>query len=160
MLKTATTNPPPARAPYSYRTDAAVPAFDDDRPIIVFDGLCALCSGWAQFVLRFDRAKRFRLLTAQSPLGRAIYAHYGLDPADYETNILLADGRAWFKSEACLRMIEGLGMPWSMAGAVRALPLSWRDRAYGVLARNRLRIWGSRDTCYLPQPADRDRFLA
>ena len=57
---------------YSYRADPAVPDFPDDRPIIVFDGYCALCSGWARFVLRHDRRERYRLLAAQSPLGRAL----------------------------------------------------------------------------------------
>ena len=80
--------------PYSYRDDPAVPSFPDDKPIIVFDGYCALCSGWAAFVLRHDPDSRFRLLSAQSPLGHALYVHYGLDPEDYETNILIANGHA------------------------------------------------------------------
>ncbi len=63
------------REPYSYRTDPAVPGFPDDRPIIVFDGYCALCAGWAQFVIKHDRAGTCRLLSAQSPLGRALYIH-------------------------------------------------------------------------------------
>lgn len=147
------------REPYSYRADPRLPGFPDDRPIIVFDGYCALCSGWAQFVLRHDRRGVFRLLAAQSPLGRALYMHYGLDPQDYETNILIADGIATFKSEACIRMAEGLGLPWSLAGIARILPRPWRDRLYGVLARNRLRVFGRRATCYAPDARDADRFL-
>jgi predicted DCC family thiol-disulfide oxidoreductase YuxK len=148
------------RAPYSYRGDPAVPAFPDDRPIIIFDGYCALCSGWAQFVLRHDTRGIFRLLPAQTRLGRALYVHYGLDPVDYETNILIADGAASFKAEACIRMAEGLGFPWSLAAAFRILPPAWRDRLYGMLARNRLRIFGQRTTCYAPDPRFADRFLA
>jgi predicted DCC family thiol-disulfide oxidoreductase YuxK len=148
------------RPPYSYRADPAVPAFPDDRPIIVFDGYCALCSGWAQFVLRHDPLATYRLLPAQSPLGRALYVHYGLDPTDYETNILIADGRAWFKSEGCIRMAEGLGFPWSLAAAFRILPITVRDRLYASLARNRLRIFGKRATCYAPDQRYQDRFLA
>jgi len=145
--------------PYSYREDPAVPRFSDDRPIIIFDGYCALCSGWAQFVLRHDRDARYRLLAAQSPLGRALYVHYGLDPEDYETNILIADGTAWFKSEGSIRMAEGLGAPWSLAAAFRLLPLRVRDRLYEFIARNRLRFFGKRDVCYAPDPRYRDRFL-
>ena len=147
-------------APYSYRADPAVPAFPDDRPVIVFDGYCALCSGWAQFVLRHDARGVYRLVAAQSRLGRALYVHYGLDPQDYETNILIAHGIATFKSEACIRMAEGLGAPWSLAAIGRVLPRSWRDRLYGVLARNRLRVFGRRETCYLPDHRHADRFLA
>ena len=148
-----------SRPPYSYRDDPALPRFPDDRPIIIFDGYCALCSGWAQFVLRHDRQGRYRLLAAQSPLGQALYVHYGLDPQDYETNILIADGLAWFKSEGSIRMAEGLGLPWSLARGFRVLPLAWRDWLYAALARNRLRLFGKRETCFLPDPAYADRFL-
>jgi predicted DCC family thiol-disulfide oxidoreductase YuxK len=145
---------------YSYRADPAVPAFPDDRPIIVFDGYCALCSGWAQFVLRHDPSGTYRLLPAQSQLGRALYVHYGLSPTEYETNILIADGVAWFKSEGCIRMAQGLGFPWSLAAVFRVLPTAVRDRLYASLARHRLRIFGKRATCYLPEPRYQDRFLA
>jgi predicted DCC family thiol-disulfide oxidoreductase YuxK len=148
------------RAPYSYRDDPAVPGFPDDKPIIIFDGHCAFCSGWARFVLRHDRTERYRLMAAQSPLGRALYVHYGLDPEDYETNILIADGRAWFKSEGSIRMAEGLGFPWSLAAAFRVLPMPWRDALYLFVARNRLRIAGRRATCYRGDPACAHRFLA
>ena len=148
------------REAYSYRADATVPEFPDDRPIILFDGHCALCSGWARFVLKHDKAGRFRLLPAQTALGRALYLHYGLDPDDYETNILLEGGRAWFRSEGSIRMGEGLGAPWSWAAGLRAAPLAWRDALYGVIARNRLRWFGRREVCYLGDPAHAERFLA
>src|SRR5258705_10594246 len=84
------------RPPYSYRGDGEFPVFPDDRPIIIFDGYCALCSGWAQFVLRHDTRGVYRLLAAQTPLGRALYVHYGLDPQDSESNFLIAEGIATF----------------------------------------------------------------
>ena len=145
---------------YSYRTDPAVPSFADDKPLIIFDGYCAMCSGWAQFVLRHDHAGGYRLLPAQSPLGHALYVHYGLDPHDYETNILIADGLAWFKSEGSIRMAEGLGFPWSLAAVFRILPRALRDRVYESIARNRLRLFGKRETCYRPDKRYEDRFLA
>jgi len=144
---------------YSYRRDSTVPDFADDRPIVIFDGHCVLCSGWANFILRHDRGDRYRLLAAQSPLGRALYVHLGLDPNDYQTNILLADGIAWLKSEGSIRMAEGLGLPWRLAGAFRVLPLPFRDWLYELIARNRFRLLGRREICYLPSPAFRDRFL-
>jgi predicted DCC family thiol-disulfide oxidoreductase YuxK len=145
--------------PYSYRADPAVPPFPDDRPIIVFDGYCALCSGWARFVLRHDPEARYRLLPAQTPLGRAIYVHYGLNPEDYETNILISEGLAWFKSEGSIRMAEGMGPPWSIAGLFRVVPVDVRDRLYEFVARNRLRIFGRRNTCYRAEQPYEDRFL-
>jgi predicted DCC family thiol-disulfide oxidoreductase YuxK len=150
----------PPRTKFSYRRDPAVPSFPDDRPIIIFDGTCVLCSGFAQFVLKHDRCRRFRLLPAQTPLGAALYGHYGLDPKSYETNILLEEGEAWLKSEGSIRMFERLGLPWSLASAWRIVPHPIRDRLYDVVARNRLRWFGVRETCLLSAPGHEDRFLA
>ena len=149
----------PARLPYSYRDDPRVPDFPDDQPIIVFDGHCVLCSHWAQFVIRRDRKKKFKLLAAQSLLGHALYEHYGLDPVDYQTNILISDGVAWFESESSIRMLEGLGWPWSWFTITRILPRFLRDRAYALVARNRFRLFGRRDVCFTPTPDIRERFL-
>jgi predicted DCC family thiol-disulfide oxidoreductase YuxK len=148
------------RAPYSYRDDPAVPDFPDDKPIIIFDGYCALCSGWAQFVLKHDPAGKYRLLAAQSKLGHALYIHYRLDPEDYETNILIENGVAYFKSEGSIRMGEGLGFPASMAKVFRILPLALRDPLYEFVARNRLKFFGKRETCFMPDKNYEDRFLA
>ena len=146
-------------AAFSYRQDPTVPDFPDDRPIIILDGHCVLCSGWANFVLRHDHLGKYRLLAAQSPLGRALYLHWGLDPVNYQTNILLADGIAWFKSEGSIRMAEGLGFPWSLAATFRVMPLSLRDWLYGLVAKNRFRLFGRREICYLPPVEFRDRSL-
>ena len=148
------------REAYSYRNDPSVPEFADDKPIIIFDGYCALCTGWAAFVLRHDKHNRYRLLTAQSELGQSLYVHYGLDPQDYETNILIDKGLAWFKSEGSIRMAVGLGWPWRAAAILRILPTRFSDWLYDGIARNRLRWFGKRDACYMPAPADADRFLS
>jgi predicted DCC family thiol-disulfide oxidoreductase YuxK len=147
------------RAPFSYRCDPAVPSFPDDRPIIIFDGKCVLCSGFARFILRTDRHERFRLLAAQSSLGAAVYSHFGLDPINYESNILLANGHVWLKSESSIRILEMLGFPWTLVAIVRLFPPRARDWLYDLIARNRLRWFGARKTCYLPDPAQAHRFL-
>jgi len=147
------------RAAYSYRNDPAVPKFPDDHPIILFDGYCALCTGFAQIVLKHDAAAKFRLLPAQSALGHALYVHYGLNPQDYETNILIDDGIAWFKSEAGIRILEDLGRPWSLVGGLRILPRPVRDQLYDFIARNRLRVFGKHATCHTPDASERGRFL-
>ncbi|MDZ5646755.1 thiol-disulfide oxidoreductase DCC family protein [Nitrospirillum sp. BR 11828] len=146
-------------AAYSYRDDPSVPAFPDDKPIIVFDGHCVLCSGFAQFVMRHDPAGRFRLMAAQTPLGAALYRHYGLDPVDYQTNLVLEDGVARVKSDSSIRVFECLGFPWSLLTLARLLPRPLRDALYSLVARNRLRWFGARAVCYLPTPEQRDRFI-
>jgi predicted DCC family thiol-disulfide oxidoreductase YuxK len=150
----------PLRPAYSYRSDPAVPDFADDHPILVFDGECIFCSGWVNFILRHDRQGRYRFITAQSPLGQALYRHYGLDSRDYETNMLIADGIAYLKSEGSLRLAAGLGFPWKLAGILRLIPKSIRDPLYEWIARNRYRIAGRRNTCFVPSPEHRARFLA
>jgi predicted DCC family thiol-disulfide oxidoreductase YuxK len=119
-----------------------------------------LCSRSAQFVLRHDRRGIYRLMAAQTSLGHALYVHYGLDPRDYQTMILIADGVPAFRSEAVIRIAQGLGLPWSLAAIVRMLPRAVRDWLYDALARNRFRVFGRRATCFLPDPRDADRFLA
>ena len=148
-----------AREAYSYRNDAAVPPFPDDHPILIFDGHCVLCSSFARFILRVDRRRRFRLMAAQSPLGIALYRHFGLHPTDYETNILIEDGWTWLKSEGSIRVFEELGWPWSLVSVARLLPRPVRDRLYEIVARNRLRWFGVRQTCFLPDPSHADRFI-
>jgi predicted DCC family thiol-disulfide oxidoreductase YuxK len=146
---------------FSYRSDPAVPPFPDDRPIVIFDGKCVLCSGTALFVLRWDRHRRFRLLAAQTPIGTALYRHFGLDPVGYDTIILLADGRARVRSDAAIGILAGLGLPWSVLAAVsRLVPRPVRDWLYDIVARNRLNWFGVRHTCFLPDPSQADRFLS
>lgn len=150
----------PGQRDFSYRDDEAVPDFDDGRPIIVFDGHCVFCSAWVRFVLKQDRRQRYRFIAAQTPLGDALYRHYGLDTRDYETNMLLERGRAYFKSDGTIRMLTGLGFPWSLAAVLRIVPGRLRDAIYGFVARRRLLIAGRRDSCYLPTPEERGRFLS
>lgn len=145
---------------YSYRNDPAVPRFADDKAVVIFDGMCVMCSRFAQLILRRDKAKRFRMLTAQSDLGAALYRHYELDPVSYETNVLIEDGRAYFKSEASMRILARLGLPWSLARAGYVLPRPVRDPLYDVIARNRLRWFGVREQCFVPQAEDSDRFVS
>jgi predicted DCC family thiol-disulfide oxidoreductase YuxK len=137
-----------------------VPRFPDDRPIFIFDAHCVLCSRWVELVLRYDHAGRYRLLSAQSMLGRALYVHYGLDPENYETNILLIGGVAIIKAEGSIRLAMSLGFPWSLAGILRVLPRGLADALYDWVARNPFRMFGRRDTCYLPRAVEQDRFIA
>jgi predicted DCC family thiol-disulfide oxidoreductase YuxK len=148
------------REPYSYRADPNVPAFPDDKPVIVFDGHCAMCSAWARFVIRHDTQGRFRLLPAQTPLGRALYLHYGLDHENYETNLLIEGGRVHVKSQSTIRMLRGLGRPWSVARICEVLPRSALDWLYERIARNRFRLFGRTDACFLSAPGASDRFLS
>ena len=94
-----------------------------------------------------------------SPLGQALYRHFGLDPVNYETNLLLADGRDFAKLEAFTGIMRRLGLPWSLVRAADALPSLVSDRLYDAIARNRYRVFGRRDVCILPDASWRDRVI-
>ncbi len=145
--------------PYAYRRDAAVPAFDDTLPIIIFDGKCVLCSGFVQFVMKVDRRKRLRLLAAQTPLGEALYRHFDLRYGDFETYVLLENGAVREKSSAALRIFALLGFPWSVMTIGYVLPRSWRDAMYDFVARHRVAWFGVRELCFAPSAADAERFV-
>lgn len=127
--------------------------------VIVFDGVCALCSRWVRFLLRFDRAGRYRFAAMQGAHGRQLLAAHGLDPDDPMSFLLLDGGRAWTDSDAIVQVLRGLGGPWRLLAAIRVLPRAWRDVAYRALARNRYRWFGRHDACFLPTPEQAWRFL-
>jgi predicted DCC family thiol-disulfide oxidoreductase YuxK len=129
------------------------------RPVIVFDALCVLCSAHAQFVLRHDRARRFLLASMQSEAGAAIYRAFGIDPADPDTLILVEGDRALRDSDAILAIWRALGWPWCAAGMFGIVPRALRDRVYRWVARHRYRLFGRRESCWLPDTAYRSRIL-
>jgi predicted DCC family thiol-disulfide oxidoreductase YuxK len=144
--------------PFSYRDDPEVPAFADDKPLFLFDGHCVLCSNWVQFLLRHDRKAQFRMVAAQSTLGRALYRHYGFSD-EHSTNMVILDGRAYFRSQSSIMAVSSLGFPWSLARLLRIVPVPLLDRLYGVVARNRLRWFGRREVCMLSLAGYEARFL-
>jgi predicted DCC family thiol-disulfide oxidoreductase YuxK len=146
-------------APYSYRTDPAVPAFADDKALIVFDGVCVLCSGLARFVLKRDRDFVFRLTTAQSPVGQALFRHYGLDTEVFATNLVLIDGTAYGKLDTVAAVGRRLGGGWRFLSMLRLIPRPIGDWLYDAIARNRYRLFGRYPSCMVPEPQWRDRFI-
>lgn len=129
-------------------------------PIIVFDGLCVLCSANARFVLWHDRRGHFRLAAMQGEAGAALMRRFGVDPADPATMILVEGDRALRDSDAVLAIGRGLGGPWRVLAATGTLvPKRLRDALYRWVARNRYRIFGRGESCWLPTPAQRERLL-
>jgi predicted DCC family thiol-disulfide oxidoreductase YuxK len=133
--------------PYSYRDDPAVPASPDDKPVFVFDGVCVLCSGGAAWLMRHDRGRRFRLASAQSPLGAALYAHYGIDWN--ATYLLISNGRPYIKSDGYLEMGRVIGGWWRLFLVLALIPRAVRDWGYDIVARHRYRWFGKVEYCQL-----------
>ncbi|GAA3989184.1 thiol-disulfide oxidoreductase DCC family protein [Hymenobacter antarcticus] len=131
--------------------------------IIFFDGVCNLCNGFVQFVIRQDPKGRFRFAALQSEAGQALLATYGLTPpagaAELDSVLLLSGGQFYSHSSAVLRIARGLGGVWALAGVGGLLPRAWRDALYRFIARNRYRWFGRQESCMLPTPELRARFL-
>lgn len=126
---------------------------------IVFDGVCTVCSGWVEFLLKRDRRERYRFAAMQTPAGRALLQAHGLDPDDPLSFLLIEGGSARTDSDAVIAVLAGLGGMWRTAAALRVLPRTIRDPAYRWLARNRYRWFGKKDSCYLPSAEQAHRFL-
>ncbi|MFC5570552.1 thiol-disulfide oxidoreductase DCC family protein [Lysobacter yangpyeongensis] len=131
----------------------------DSRAIVVFDGVCVLCSGWVRFLLRRDRDARYRFAAMQTGRGRDLLLLHGLDPDDPVSFLLVDEGRAWSDTDAIFRVVAGLGGPWRLVRLLTLIPRPWRDRAYRRLARNRYRWFGRHEACVLVQPGHEERFL-
>lgn len=131
----------------------------DALPTIVFDGKCVLCSRFFRFVLRHDRAGRFRFVQAQAPLGQALYRDLHLPLDDFETNLVFARGRLFTHADAFAAAMRELGWPWRLCAAIFYAPRWLKTPLYRRIARNRYRIFGRHDSCLMPDAALRARFL-
>jgi len=139
----------------SDQMSGTVPSHSSD--LIVFDGACVFCSGFARFMARHDTAERFRFVTAQSATGQALYVRHRLDPMAMETNIVIVEGRAYVKMGAFAAAMRSLGWPWRALAVADAIPQPLSDRLYDVIARNRYRF--GRRACPLPSAALRGRLV-
>ncbi len=129
------------------------------RDLIVFDGECVLCSGFFRFVLRHDHAQRFSFVTAQSPLGQALYTALDLNTHDFETNLVIVNGRIYEKLDAFAAAMSALGWPWRALSIARLIPNVIKRPLYNTIARHRYSIFGRYDTCMVPDPDVRARFI-
>lgn len=136
--------------------DSATPSAG---PIILFDAECILCSANARFVLERDRAAVFRLASMQGQIGRALYQRHGIDPDDPASMLVVEGDRMRRDSDAVLSIYERLGFPWALARIFRIVPALLRDPVYRLVARNRYRMFGRRDHCWVAPERYRDRIL-
>ena len=128
-------------------------------PIVLFDGVCNLCTGSVQFILERDRRGLFRFASLQSEVGRRLLGEQGLDADALGSVVLIEDGQAFRESAAVLRIARHLPGAWKLLGAFLAVPRPLRDFVYRRIARNRYRWFGKTEACWLPTPELKARFL-
>ena len=125
--------------------------------VVLFDGVCNLCSGAVRFIAANDPAGAFRFASLQSAYGAL---HAGAGPGGPPRSIVvLADGVRYEESDAVLRIALGLRSPWPLAFVLTLVPRPWRDAAYRWVASNRYRWFGRTPACSLPPPDLAGRFL-
>ena len=147
---------PHSSRPKSTRLSAPL---DRSHPLIVFDGVCVLCSGFVRMVVRVDRKSRFRFATAQSPFGEALFKKHGLRTDSYETNLVMVDGAAFTQLDSFIAVMAELGWPWRAAKLLLLLPRPLRDWLYNRIAKNRYALFGRKESCDIPSAELRGRLI-
>jgi predicted DCC family thiol-disulfide oxidoreductase YuxK len=132
--------------------------------ILLYDGVCGLCNDWVQFTLKRDPAGRIRFAPLQGPTAERILRRHGRDPRDLDTVYLVLhpdepDETVLDKSRAILRVLDVLGGGWKILALARVLPRALLDFGYDFVARRRYRWFGRKDSCPIPTPEHRSRFL-
>ena len=127
--------------------------------LVLFDGVCNLCTHSVRFILEREREPLFRFAAVQSPAGSRLMRDLGLDPEDAETFVLITDGRAYLRSDAAIRIARDLRGAWRWLGAVKIVPRPLRDWIYDLVARNRYRWFGRADECIVPPAEIQARFI-
>jgi predicted DCC family thiol-disulfide oxidoreductase YuxK len=129
---------------------------DDD--VILYDGVCVFCSRWVRFVAVRDVERRFRFTAIQSGYGTRLARAFGIDPDDPDTNAVVHDGEVFLKSDAALTVLSHLP-GWRWVRVLRSVPKPLRDALYNLVARNRYRIFGKYETCFVPDAELRARVM-
>ncbi len=127
--------------------------------IILFDGVCNLCNGFVQFVIRHDRAGYFRFAALQSEVGRKILQQVHFSDYSIDSVVLVQNGKFYIRSAAVLKILRRLDGWWPLAYVAIILPAFLRDLIYAGLAKNRYRWFGKQESCMLPTPELKLRFL-
>jgi len=127
--------------------------------VVLFDGVCNLCSGSVQYIIRRDPQGKFKFASLQSPRGRELCAGNGIDPDDLSTMVYVEPSTAYTKSDAVLRIARELSGPARLASIFLLIPKFIRDPCYRFVANRRYRWFGKKESCWLPSPEIAGRFL-
>ena len=130
-------------------------AAEHDYPVILFDGVCNLCTGSVQFVIERDRRKQFRFASLQSAVAEKLIGSRD----QLESMVLVEGGKVYRKSSAALRIVKRLDGLWPLLAALLVIPKFLRDAVYDWIGRRRYRMFGKREACWTPSPELADRFL-
>ena len=132
---------------------------ENKHPILLFDGVCNLCNGFVQFIIERDEDQYFKFASLQSEVAKEILKPFGLDNQTLSTVILVENGKCYTKSTAGLRIMNQFGGLWSLVTVLLIFPKFIRDVVYDFIARNRYKWFGEKESCWIPTPELKQRFL-
>ena len=131
----------------------------NENAIILFDGVCNFCNAAINFVLKQDKKGVFRFAPLQSEAGQRLLKQYNLSTAEFDSFVLIDNGKIYKKSSASLRVMNKLPWYWKEAQLLRIIPTAFRDAIYDFIAKNRYKWFGKKEQCMIPTPEMRNRFL-
>jgi predicted DCC family thiol-disulfide oxidoreductase YuxK len=129
------------------------------RPVVLFDGVCNLCNGAVQFIINRDPAGKFLFAALQSSAAKQLLGERENSKDDPYSIILIEDGKLYDRSDALIEIAKHLPGGWSLLAGFRFLPKFFRDALYKLVANNRYRFFGRQDSCMMPTPELKARFL-
>ena len=132
----------------------------DSNIVVLFDGVCNLCNGAVQFLIRRDRNNIFKFAALQSDPAHALLKGYRVKANQFDSIVIVKEGRVYERSDAVLILASALGFPWNLVIAGKVFPRWIRDGIYNFIARNRYRIFGRRESCMVPNAALKEKFLS
>ncbi|HLK30518.1 MAG TPA: thiol-disulfide oxidoreductase DCC family protein [Puia sp.] len=132
---------------------------NEEKKIVLFDGVCNLCSGSVQFILKRDKKNQFLFGSLQGKAGQAYLQKFNL-PADEFNSFMLVEGdQLYTRSSGALRMMKYLGGGWKLLYAFIIVPKFIRDAVYNFIAKNRYKWFGKKEECWIPTPEWKTKFL-
>lgn len=131
----------------------------DEHPVILFDGVCNFCNGAVNSIIKQDKKRIFRYATLQSEVGQELLKKYNFSVTELDSFVVIESGKAYKKTTAALHLYPRLGFFWKLLNILWILPVPVRDAGYNVIARNRYKWFGKKDSCMIPGPEVRSLFL-
>ncbi|MFP5109903.1 thiol-disulfide oxidoreductase DCC family protein [Neobacillus sp. C211] len=126
--------------------------------IILFDGVCNLCNNSVKFIIKRDTSGYFKFASLQGETGQKLLKKHSLN-YDLNSFVLIEKEKVYIKSSAALRVCSKLGGAWRIFSIFRFLPPLFRDFLYDIVAKNRYKWFGKEESCILPLPKWKQRFL-
>lgn len=130
-----------------------------NKPILLFDSVCNLCNGAIQFAIERDKKSNFMFASLQSEIGQALLEKFKLPTKDFDSFILIEGENYYKRSTAALRVAKGFGGLWNLIYWLIIFPAPIRDAVYSFVAKNRYKWFGKQESCWMPTPELRARFL-